>query len=49
MNKSKTLPVLELIVYYCMNVLTLGGFWFAKIVIKKAINESNLIEKTETK
>lgn len=40
--KNKTLPIIELIVYYCLNVVTIGGAWFAKIIIKKAINEANI-------
>jgi len=37
---KKDLPVLEAIVYYLTCVLTMGGSWVMKIIIKKAIMEA---------
>lgn len=42
---KRTLSTLEYIVYILLNVFTLGTAWFIKIIIKKAVNESNLITK----
>lgn len=44
------MPAIENLVYYIFNVLSLGGLWLVKIVIKKAImeskgNESKRVEK----
>jgi len=35
------LGTLELVIYYMGNVLTLGTWWFLKIIIKKAVNEAS--------
>ena len=35
------MPLLENILYYAGNVLTLGMPWMVKIVIKKAVMEAN--------
>lgn len=34
------MPFIENLVYYAINVVTLGSLWVLKIVIKKAITES---------
>ncbi len=34
------MPFIENLVYYIVNVITLGSMWMLKIVIKKAITES---------
>lgn len=40
MQKNKTLPLAEAIIYYAYVILTLGFVWVIKIVIKKAVQEA---------
>jgi len=42
MSKNQPLEGIELFVYYATCILTFGGVWLTKIIIKKAINESRL-------
>jgi len=39
-NREHDLPLLELLIYYIVNILTFGSFYLFKILIKKAILEA---------
>ena len=41
MKKEKTLPAMELIVYWLYCIASLGAVWALKIVIKKAVMEAS--------
>jgi hypothetical protein len=43
-KKNTELTAIESFFYILVCILSCGGLWLSKIVIKKAINESNLIK-----
>jgi len=40
-KKKHDLDIIESLIYYVGILVTFGAFWFAKIIIKKAIIEAN--------